>query len=99
MGGKTFKRKPCFGNFVHWICTFNLFDLEKLNEASKNCLIANKFSLDTDTSAVIVHWSNIISRSFEETGKFSKTMKQYENGHEKNFTKDYHRKIKELVHW
>ena len=99
MGGKTFKRKPCFGNFVHWICTFNLFDLEKLNEASKNCLIANKFSLDTDTSAVIVHWSNIISRSFEETGKFSNSMKEHENGNEKNFTRDYHRKIMELVNW
>ena len=99
MGGKTFGRKPCFGNFVHAICNFNLFDLEKLKEASNKCLIGNKFNLDTDTSAVIVHWSNIISRSFEETGKFSKTIKQYNNGNEQNFTRDYHRKILNLVNW
>lgn len=99
MGGKTFRRKPCFGNFVHAICNFNLFDLEKLKDASEKCLIGNKFSLDTDSSAVIVHWSNIISRSFEETGKFSKTMKQYVNGNERNFTQMYHKKIIKLVHW
>jgi hypothetical protein len=97
MGGETFGRKPCFGNFVHAICNFNLFDIEKLKDTSKKCLIGNKFSLETDTSAVIVHWSNIISRSFEETGMFSKTMKQYVNGNEKNFTRDYHRKIMNLV--
>ena len=99
MGGKTYKRKACFGNFNHAICNFNLFDLEKLKEASEHCLIGNKFSLDIDTSAVIVHWSNLMSRSFEETGKFSKTMNEYAKGNERNFTKSFHNKIMTLVNW
>ena len=42
MGGKTYKRKACFGNYYHSICNFNLFDVQKLKEASEKCLIGNK---------------------------------------------------------
>ena len=32
MGGITYKRKACFGEFNHAICNFNSFDLEKLKD-------------------------------------------------------------------
>ena len=99
MGGKTYKRKACFGNFIHAICNFNSFDVEKLHEGSEKCLIGNKFGLDVDKMAVVVHWSNLLSKSFEETGKVSRTMSEYSKGNERNFTKHYHKKIKDLVNW
>ena len=99
MGGKTYKRKACFGNFIHAICNFNSFDVGKLHEGSEKCLIGNKFGLDVDKMAVVVHWSNLLSKSFEETGKFSRTMSEYSKGNERNFTKHYHKKIKDLVNW
>ena len=99
MGGKTYKRKACFGNFIHAICNFNSFDVGKLHEGSEKCLIGNKFGLDVDKMAVVVHWSNLLSKSFEETGKVSRTMSEYSKGNERNFTKNYHKKIKDLVNW
>ena len=99
MGGKTYKRKACFGNFIHAICNFNSFDVGKLHEGSEKCLIGNKFGLDVDKMAVVVHWSNLLSKSFEETGKVSRTMSEYSKGNERNFTKHYHKKIKDLVNW
>ena len=118
MGGVTFSQQPCFGSFSHAICNFNLFDLETLKKVSNKCLIGNKFSLDVDPLAIIVHWSNIISKSFAETGKISQPLpnpsarenginwnkceecrKPYENGYERNITRDYHRKIMNLINW
>ena len=101
MGGKTYKRKACFGNFHHAICNFNLFDVQKLKEASEKCLIGNKFSLDIDSLAVIVHWSNIVSESFQQAGVkyFSKTIKEYIKGNELNFTSNYYHKMMKLIGW
>ena len=101
MGGKTYKRKACFGNFHHAICNFNLFDVQKLKEASEKCLIGNKFSLDIDSLAVIVHWSNIVSESFQQAGVkyFSKTIKEYIKGNELNFTSNYYHKMMKVVGW
>ena len=28
MGGKIFEKKPCYGKFVNWICTFNVFSFK-----------------------------------------------------------------------
>lgn len=101
MGGRTYKRKACFGDFIHAICNFNLFDLQKLNEASEKCLIGNKFSLKIDPLAVVVHWSNIVSESFQQLGskKYSRTMKEYINGIEIQFSDNYHEKMIKLINW
>ena len=101
MGGQTYKRKACFGNFIHAICNFNLFDLQKLKEASEKCLIGNKFSLRIDSLAVVVHWSNLVSESFQQVGakRYSRTMKEYVNGIERNFTNTYYKKMIKLIHW
>ena len=99
MGGKTYKRKACFGDFIHAICNFNLFDLQKLDQASEKCLIGNKFSLKIDPLAVVVHWSNIVSESFQQLGskKYSRTMKEYMKGIEIEFSENYHEKMIQLI--
>ena len=99
MGGKTYKRKACFGDFIHAICNYNLFDLQKLNQASEKCLIGNKFSLKIDPLAVVVHWSNIVSESFQQldSKKYSRNMKEYIKGIEIEFSKNYHDKMIQLI--
>ena len=99
MGGKYYTRKACFGNFNHGICNFNLFDIQKLNEASEKCLIGNKFSLEIDSLAVVVHWSNIVSESFQQAGDkhFSKTIKQHINGNERSFSSNYYERMMKIV--
>ena len=99
MGGVTYSRKACFGTFIHAICNFNVFDLDKLKEASEKCIIGNKFSLKIDSSAVLMHLINMLSRSFDETGDkyVSKTVKQYHNGSEMAFERNFHARLKQLL--
>ena len=56
----------CFGECYNAICNFNIKDLSKVQENSTECLIANKFNLDVDPSAVSQHWINIITKMSSE---------------------------------
>ena len=41
-------------------------DLDKITEDSTECLIANKFNLDVDPSAVSQQWINILAKMSKE---------------------------------
>ena len=56
----------CFGECYNAICNFNIKDLSKVQENSTECLIANKFNLDVDPSAVSQHWINLITKMSTE---------------------------------
>ena len=50
----------CFGKCLNAICNFNIKDLDKIHENSTECLIANKFNLNVDPSAVSQQWIKIL---------------------------------------
>ena len=50
----------CFGKCLHAICNFSIKDLDKIHENSTECLIANKFNIDVDPSAVSQQWIKIL---------------------------------------
>ena len=50
----------CFGKCIRKICNFNIKDLDKINDNSTECLIANKFNLNVDPSAVSQQWIKIL---------------------------------------
>ena len=56
----------CFGQCQNSICNFHVLDLNKVKEHSTECLIANKFNLDVDSSAVSQHWLNILLKMSNE---------------------------------
>ena len=50
----------CFGKCLNAICNFDIKDLDKIHENSTECLIANKFNIDVDPSAVSQQWIKIL---------------------------------------
>ena len=56
----------CYGECHNAICNFNIKDLSKVQENSTECLIANKFNLDVDPSAVSQQWINLITKMSTE---------------------------------
>ena len=57
----------CFGECLNAICNFNIKDLDKINDNSTECLIANKFNLNVDPSAVSQQWIKILRMMRKET--------------------------------
>jgi len=56
----------CSGECFHSICNFNITDLYKVSEDATECLIANKFNLNVDSSAVSQQWINILTKMSKE---------------------------------
>ena len=56
----------CFGECVNAICNFNIKDINKIHENSTECLIANKFNLNVDPSAVSQQWIKILRKMRKE---------------------------------
>ena len=64
--GQKLNNADSFGEFYNSMCNFNIKDLSKVQENSTECLMANKFNLDVDPSAVSQHWINIITKMSSE---------------------------------
>ena len=59
--------QQCHGECRNSICNFHSLDLDKIKEDKTDCLIANKFSLDVDPNAIILHWTNVFNKVISET--------------------------------
>ena len=57
----------CFGECLNAICNFNIKDLDHIADNSTECLIANKFNLNVDPSAVSHQWIKILRMMRKET--------------------------------
>ena len=89
-GVKNNKKKACFGKYELGVCNFNIFDLSTLYDPSNTCLTATRFSLETDSSAVLIHLMNLMGRSFVETNTATKKMKDYPQGPEQHFVHHFY---------
>lgn len=85
MGTKSSKKKACFGKFTYGVCTFNIFDLSSFENPSNTCLTATRFSLDIDSTAVLIHLINLMSKSFLETNTATQKIREYQEGPEQRF--------------
>ena len=59
--------RQCYGKCINSVCNFDSLDLDKIKEYKTDCLIANKFSLDVDPNAIILHWTNVFNKVISET--------------------------------
>ena len=97
LGTKNQKRKACFGSIVMGVCAFSTFDLIGLQDPANTCLAATKFSLETDSTAVLYHLTNLMGKSFLETQVSTKKVSEYQQGPEQRFVKRFDEKIKQLL--
>ena len=97
LGTKNQKRKACFGNIVMGVCAFSTLDLSELQQSSSPCLAATKFSLETDSTAVLFHLTNLMGKSFLETQVSTKKVAEYQQGPEQRFVNRFDKSIKQLL--
>ena len=76
---------------------FSTFDLNGLQDPSNTCLAATRFSLETDSTAVLYHLTNLMGKSFLETQVSTKKVSEYQQGPEQRFVKRFDEKIKQLL--
>ena len=79
------------------VCAFSTLDLNGLQDASSSCLTATKFSLETDSTAVLFHLTNLMGKSFLETQVSTKKVAEYQQGPEQRFVKKFDEAIKQLL--
>ena len=97
LGTKNQKRKACFGNIVMGVCALSTLDLIGLREPSNPCLAASRFSLETDSTAVLFHLTNLMGKTFLETQVSTKKVSEYQQGPEQRFVKRFDETIKQLL--
>ena len=60
----------CFGECLNAICNLHTLDLGKISDQVTDCLIANKFNLEVDPTAVTFQFFNVIRQSMNELNNF-----------------------------
>ena len=78
----------CYGKCIHDVCNFNTRDLTKIREGATECLMANKFSLEVDASALEFHLISMTKKVETEIDKW----------HKSNWSFHYLSKIDDLLH-
>ena len=97
MGTKNVKRKACFGKYELGLCTFKILDLSGLYDPANTCLTATRFSLETDSSAVLIHLINLMGKSFLQTKTATQKVKDHEQGPEQRFVKRIYDKLNNFL--
>ena len=60
----------CFGECSNSICNLHTLDLYKISDQTTDCLIANKFNLEVDPTAVAFQFFNVLKDTIDDLNKF-----------------------------